>query len=179
MGMGHVVIVIGKHKQGRSNIESTSEHVAKDIDRNVRPDEREVVHGCMNFLWSRQAQEAFRGYYFRPVIPLEITVSSHELLVTADLFTVDDLGGWGHTYPDIIHGLVVAGCRVHNMRDIDNSQLPHCPKRLRESRRLEVQDQLHRPHECTCTGIVCLEQSPLRCGCRRIQLAVITPLLLD
>jgi sulfate/thiosulfate-binding protein len=92
-----------------------SDHLAVIVDRNVKSAERDVVEAFINFLWSEPAQVAFTEYYFRPV-----TVEVLDLLVMRDEasestrldfheierpFTVQDLGGWGQAYPEIIHGV--------------------------------------------------------------------------
>jgi sulfate/thiosulfate-binding protein len=92
-----------------------SEHLVVIVDQNVKRSERDVVEAFVAFLWSDTAQEAFTRYYFRPV-----TVEALNRLATSDEaiepalpyfyeierpFTVQDLGGWGQAYSEIIHGI--------------------------------------------------------------------------
>jgi sulfate transport system substrate-binding protein len=82
-----------------------SEHAAVIVDRNVQPWEREVVEAFVDFLWSEEAQRAFTRYYFRAVtdeVPNEAVSEFHAI---ERPFTVQDLGGWGRAYPDIIQGV--------------------------------------------------------------------------
>jgi sulfate/thiosulfate-binding protein len=80
-----------------------SEHVAVVLDRNVKPWEQSTVEAFVSFLWSDEAQRAFTHYYFRAVTNQELNQEQgfHEI---EHVFTVKDLGGWGHVYPEIIQG---------------------------------------------------------------------------
>jgi sulfate transport system substrate-binding protein len=82
-----------------------SEHVAVIVDQNVRPWEREVVEAFVAFLWSEPAQEAFTRYYFRAVTDETLNEAVPEFHEIKRPFTVQDLGGWGQAYPEIIHGV--------------------------------------------------------------------------
>jgi sulfate/thiosulfate-binding protein len=82
-----------------------SEHVAIVVDKNVKPWEREVVESFMAFLWSEAAQEALTRYYFRAVTDEALNEAVPEFHEIERLFTVQDLGGWGQAYPEIIHGV--------------------------------------------------------------------------
>jgi len=82
-----------------------SEHVVVIVDENVKPWEREVVESFVAFLWSEAAQEAFTRYYFRAVIDEALNEAVPEFHEIERPFTVQDLGGWGQAYPEIIHGV--------------------------------------------------------------------------
>ena len=82
-----------------------SEHVAVIVDQNVQPWEREVVEAFVAFLWSDIAQQAFTRYYFRAVTNEAFNQAVPEFHEIERPFTVRDLGGWGHVYPEIIHGV--------------------------------------------------------------------------
>jgi ABC-type sulfate transport system substrate-binding protein len=82
-----------------------SEHVAVIVDRNVKPWEWEVVEAFVAFLWSEAAQGAFTRYYFRAVTDEALNEAVPEFHEVERRFTVQDLGGWGHAYPEIIHGV--------------------------------------------------------------------------
>lgn len=92
-----------------------SEHVAVIVDRNVDSWERAVVDAFVSFLWSEAAQDAFALYYFRPVTSralasFDVTRSTHgpgapDFAEIREPFTVQDLGGWGQAYSDIIRGI--------------------------------------------------------------------------
>ena len=81
-----------------------SEHVVVIVDRNVADWEREVVKGFVNFLWSETAQKSFTRYYFRAVTDDTLNQAVSEFHKIERLFTVQDLGGWGQVYPEIIQG---------------------------------------------------------------------------
>jgi sulfate transport system substrate-binding protein len=82
-----------------------SEHAAVIVDSNVRPYEREVVEAFVDFLWSEEAQRAFTRYYFRAVTDEALNEAVSEFHKIERPFTVQDLGGWGRAYPEIIHGV--------------------------------------------------------------------------
>ena len=81
-----------------------SEHSVVIVDRNVRPWEREVVEAFVDFLWSEEAQRALTCYYFRSVTDEALNEAVSEFNTIERPFTVQDLGGWGRVYPEIIHG---------------------------------------------------------------------------
>jgi len=82
-----------------------SEHVAVIVDKNVKPWEREVVEAFLNFLWSDRAQKIFTRYYFRAVTDEALNEAVTEFHEIEKPFTVQDLGGWGQAYPEIINGI--------------------------------------------------------------------------
>jgi sulfate transport system substrate-binding protein len=82
-----------------------SEHAAVIVDRNVKPWEREVVEAFVDFLWSEEAQRAFTRYYFRAVTDEVLNEAVPEFHSIERPFTVQDLGGWGRAYPEIIQGV--------------------------------------------------------------------------
>jgi sulfate/thiosulfate-binding protein len=83
-----------------------SEHVVVIVDENVKPWEREAVEAFVAFLWSDQAQTAFTHYYFRAVTDQALNEAVPELAENEieRPFTVQELGGWGKAYPEIIRG---------------------------------------------------------------------------
>jgi sulfate/thiosulfate-binding protein len=92
-----------------------SEHVAVLVDHNVDRWESEIVNAFVSFLWSETAQDAFTRYFFRPVTAEALDALAEGNASSAgDLprfteiqqpFTVQDLGGWGQMYPEIIRGV--------------------------------------------------------------------------
>jgi sulfate transport system substrate-binding protein len=65
------------------------------IDANVeKHGNREVVEAFIEFLRSPEAQRAFAEYGFRSVLPDVQAEFSDRYPEPADLFTIDDLGGW-------------------------------------------------------------------------------------
>jgi sulfate transport system substrate-binding protein len=92
-----------------------SEHVAVLVDHNVDRWESEVVNAFVSFLWSEAAQNAFTRYCFRPVTAEALeALAADNASPTGTLpsfpkieqpFTVQDLGGWGQMYPEIIRGV--------------------------------------------------------------------------
>jgi sulfate transport system substrate-binding protein len=82
-----------------------SEHAAVIVDRYVKPWEREVVQAFVDFLWSEEAQRAFTSYYFRAVTDEALNEAVPEFHNVERPFTVQDLGGWGRAYPEIIQGV--------------------------------------------------------------------------
>jgi sulfate/thiosulfate-binding protein len=83
-----------------------SEHIAVIVDKNVKPWEREVVEAFVAFLWSEEAQEIFTRYYFRAVTDEALNEAVPEFHKIEQPFTVEDLGGWGRAYPEIIQWLL-------------------------------------------------------------------------
>jgi sulfate transport system substrate-binding protein len=82
-----------------------SEHVAVIVDENVKSWERTTVEAFAAFLWSDQAQQAFTRYYFRAVTNEALNQAVPEFHGIERPLTVQDLGGWGKVYPEIIHGV--------------------------------------------------------------------------
>jgi sulfate transport system substrate-binding protein len=92
-----------------------SEHVAVLVDHNIDRWESEIVNAFVSFLWSETAQNAFTRYYFRPVTAEALeALAADNASSTGTLpsfpeieqpFTVQDLGGWGQVYPEIIRGI--------------------------------------------------------------------------
>jgi sulfate transport system substrate-binding protein len=58
----------------------------------------------VNFLWSETAQKSFTRYYFRAVTDDKFNQAVSEFHKIERPFTVQDLGGWGRVYPEIIQG---------------------------------------------------------------------------
>ncbi|HUW13402.1 MAG TPA: substrate-binding domain-containing protein [Anaerolineae bacterium] len=81
-----------------------SEHVAVIVDRHVKADERDVVEGLVAYLWSQTAQQSFVRYYFRAVIDEALNDAEEAFHDIPNGFTVQDLGGWGQVYAEVIHG---------------------------------------------------------------------------
>jgi len=100
-----------------------SEHVAVLVDHNVDRWESEIVNAFVSFLWSETAQDAFTRYFFRPVTAEALdALAEGNASSTGDLprfteieqpFTVQDLGGWGQMYPEIIRGVWEAQIAPH------------------------------------------------------------------
>ena len=72
------------------------------LDKNIGETEEEVTRAFVDFLWSREAQEAFARYNFR-VWDLEIMEGYADRYKRVELpFTVDYLGGWEEATSTII-----------------------------------------------------------------------------
>ncbi len=83
--------LIGQIVYPRSTI--FSEHTLVVIERNVDPQERDLIDAFVEFLWSPQAQRLFVEYGFRSIDPTND--GANPLFGTiADPFLVSDLGGW-------------------------------------------------------------------------------------
>ena len=79
-----------------------SEHPAVAIDRNVTAEERPVVDAFLQYLWSDEAQRAFVQYHFRAATNESLNAANKDFAQIKMPFTVNDLGGWGKAYPEII-----------------------------------------------------------------------------
>jgi len=69
-----------------------SEPTLVKIDRNVAEDQRDLVDGFVEFLWSRQAQQIFVEYGFRSPLE-ELNQANAKLGMIEDPFTWESLGG--------------------------------------------------------------------------------------
>lgn len=78
-----------------------SEHVAVVVDRNVGPDQQEVVRAFMEFLWSAEGQKIFVKFGFRSVDDA-LNRDAAKFPRLAQAFTVADLGGWSAAKAAII-----------------------------------------------------------------------------
>jgi sulfate transport system substrate-binding protein len=79
-----------------------SEHPAVIVDRNVTPEERPVVEGFLQYLWSDEAQRAFVKYHFRSITDESLNDNNKEFAHIELPFTVELFGGWQRAYPEII-----------------------------------------------------------------------------
>jgi sulfate/thiosulfate transport system substrate-binding protein len=70
-----------------------SEHAVVVLERNITPEQRELVDAFVAFLWSDTAQEIFVDYGFRSVND-ELNQANPDFGVIESPFTVGDLGGW-------------------------------------------------------------------------------------
>jgi sulfate transport system substrate-binding protein len=80
-----------------------SEHVAVIVDRNVKPWEWEAAEAFVAFLSSGEAQELFTRHYFRAVTDQALNEAVSEFDKVGRPFTVQDLGGWGRAYSEIVY----------------------------------------------------------------------------
>ena len=79
-----------------------SEHPSVVIERNVTPEERELIHAFRNFLWSDEAQKAFVRNHFRSSKNEELNSDNAEFSAIELPFTVHFFGGWEKASPDVI-----------------------------------------------------------------------------
>src|SRR5262249_184787 len=79
-----------------------SQHPAVIVDRNVAPAKRPIIEAFANYLWSDEAQRAFVQYHFRAVIDESLNAANAKFAVIRLPFTVEYLGGWRRTYPEVI-----------------------------------------------------------------------------
>lgn len=77
-----------------------SEHTVVILERNIPPEDRELVQAFVDYLWTREAQQIFVDYGFQSVLP-ELAGQSH----IAEPFSVADLGGWKKARQEIVDGL--------------------------------------------------------------------------
>jgi sulfate/thiosulfate transport system substrate-binding protein len=81
-----------------------SEHVLVVVDRNVRPQDRELVDAFVQYLWTEPAQRLFVEYGFRSVEePLNSGNPAFGRI--ADPFLIADLGGWRQAKREVVDDL--------------------------------------------------------------------------
>ncbi len=78
-----------------------SEHTLVVLERNIAPEEQDLVNAFVDFLWTEPAQRIFVEYGFRSVLP-ELDELNPSLASIEDPFTVADLGGWALARQQII-----------------------------------------------------------------------------
>jgi sulfate transport system substrate-binding protein len=81
-----------------------SEHTLVVVDRNVRPQDREVVGAFAAFLWSEPAQRLFIKYGFRSVDDA-LNGANPAFGAIADPFLIDAFGGWKAAKREIVDGV--------------------------------------------------------------------------
>lgn len=79
-----------------------SEHPAVIIDRNITPDEKNVVEAFLKYLWTDEAQQAFVKYYFRSATNENFNDANPKFAKIEMPFTVEFFGGWDKAYPDVM-----------------------------------------------------------------------------
>ncbi len=79
-----------------------SEHPAVIIDRNITPDEKNVVEAFLKYLWTDEAQQAFVKYYFRSATNENFNNANPKFAKIEMPFTVEFFGGWDKAYPDVV-----------------------------------------------------------------------------
>src|SRR6476620_11165683 len=78
------------------------EHPAVGVERNVKPENKDIVFAFRNFLWSEEAQQAFVKNHFRSATDELLNDQNPEFAKIELPFTVDYFGGWAKAYPDVI-----------------------------------------------------------------------------
>ena len=78
-----------------------SEHTVAVIEKNIKPQQRQLIESFVEFLWSEAAQKIFAEYGFRSMDE-RINVTNPNFGVISAPFTVDDLGGWPQAKREII-----------------------------------------------------------------------------
>lgn len=81
-----------------------TEHTVVLVDRNIKPDERELINAFLDYLWSKEAQSIFVGYGFRST-SAEYNANNSSFGVIEDPFSVRELGGWTRVKKEIIDGV--------------------------------------------------------------------------
>lgn len=82
----------------------SSEHIVAVIDKNIDPDQRELVDAFVDFLWSETAQRIYVDYGFRSVDEtLNEAVPYFGEIETP--FKVADLGGWLEAKANIVDAI--------------------------------------------------------------------------
>lgn len=79
-----------------------SEHPVCIVDRNVTAEERPAVEAFRNFLWTEEAQRAFTKFHFRSTTDEKLNDENPAFAKIEMPFTVQQFGGWGRAYPEII-----------------------------------------------------------------------------
>jgi sulfate transport system substrate-binding protein len=64
-----------------------------------------VIDAFVNYLFSEEAQKAFREIHFRSSTNDALNQENKELATIKYPFTVDYFGGWDKAYPDVIEGI--------------------------------------------------------------------------
>jgi sulfate/thiosulfate transport system substrate-binding protein len=80
-----------------------SEHTVVVIDRNIAPQDRELIDAFVRFLWTETGQRIFVQYGFRSV-DAEINASAGFKTIEKP-FRVADLGGWAQAKKEIIDAI--------------------------------------------------------------------------
>lgn len=81
-----------------------SDHVVVVIERNIPPEDRDLVEAFVEYLWSREAQQIFVSYGFRSA-DTALNVANPKLFPIEKPFTVGDLGGWVKAKQQIVDDL--------------------------------------------------------------------------
>ncbi|HUE80863.1 MAG TPA: sulfate ABC transporter substrate-binding protein [Pyrinomonadaceae bacterium] len=81
-----------------------SEHMVMAIERNIEPEEREIVNSFVQFLWSKTAQRIFVEYGFRSVDE-QMNAGNPAFGKIADPFLIEDFGGWQRAKPEIVDAI--------------------------------------------------------------------------
>lgn len=81
------------------------EHPVVIIDHGMPPSKYALVELFARYLWSQAAQEAWVKAHFRSVTDEKINEKEPRFVKIALPFTVDELGGWEHAYPDIVEAV--------------------------------------------------------------------------
>ena len=79
-----------------------SDHIVVVIERNIAPEDRDLVHAFVDYLWSREAQEIFVRYGFRSQ-ESGLDGLNPKLRSIEKPFTVGDLGGWKQAREEIVN----------------------------------------------------------------------------
>jgi sulfate/thiosulfate transport system substrate-binding protein len=81
-----------------------SEHTVVVLERNITPEQQELVDAFVAFLWSEKAQRIFVEYGFRSVYePLNDANPDFGVIVAP--FVVADLGGWVAAQDNIVNAI--------------------------------------------------------------------------
>jgi sulfate/thiosulfate transport system substrate-binding protein len=78
-----------------------SEHTLVKIERNIKPDERDLVDGLAEFLWSERAQRAFVEHGFRSIDDT-LNESNPGFGKIQDPMSIADFGGWQRAKAEIV-----------------------------------------------------------------------------
>jgi sulfate/thiosulfate transport system substrate-binding protein len=81
-----------------------SEHIVVVLDRNIAPDQRELIDAFVEFLWSEAAQRIYVDYGFRSVDE-QLNAANPDFGLIPYPFTVDELGGWPQAKQEIVDGI--------------------------------------------------------------------------
>lgn len=82
----------------------SSEHTVVVLDKNVAPEQKELVDAFVDFLWSDTAQQIFIDHGFRSVDEAKNEAVPYFGHIETP-FTVGDLGGWQAAKENIVDGI--------------------------------------------------------------------------
>ncbi|MFA7481848.1 MAG: substrate-binding domain-containing protein [Vulcanimicrobiota bacterium] len=81
-----------------------SDHIVIVVERNIEPQDRELIAAFVEYLWSREAQGIFVSFGFRSLTQ-DLNSLNPKLIPLEHPFTVEDLGGWQAAHKSIVQSI--------------------------------------------------------------------------